>query len=102
MFFSSNLNFQISFSKILKVVCWQNWLLLSENVFLNPQKKFRFLSQLSEKISDVEIHTFWGSGQLMETAISIGSPLVQRVTLVYDDEIWFPSGNGLQNNNITI
>ena len=45
-----------------------------QNVFVNPQKKFRFLSQLSEKISNVEIHTFWGSGQFMETAISIGSP----------------------------
>ena len=38
-----------------------------KNAFLNPQNKFRLFSQLSEKISNVEIHTFWGSGQVMES-----------------------------------
>ena len=32
------------------------------------------LSQLSVNISNVEIHTFWGSEQFVETATSIGSP----------------------------
>ena len=44
------------------------------NVFLNSQKNFRLLSQLSEKISNAESHTIWGYGQFMETALSIVSP----------------------------
>ena len=39
-----------------------------------PVKNWNLLSQLSVKICNIEIHTFWGSEQFMETAISIGSP----------------------------
>ena len=39
-----------------------------------PPNFFIFLSELGVKISNVEIHTFLGSGQFMETANSIGSP----------------------------
>ena len=45
------------------------------NVYLKPQKKIRFLSQVLVKIFNIENHTFWGSGQLDENAKSIGSQL---------------------------
>ena len=35
----------------------------------HPREKFQILSQVLVKISKVEIHTFWGSGQFMETGI---------------------------------
>ena len=55
------------FKKVPQILCWQN-------VFLSQKKIFRLLSQSSVKISNVEIHRFWESGQFMETVISIGSP----------------------------
>ena len=54
------------------ISCMLTKLLLSAKCFFYPTKNFIFLSKLSVKISNVEIHTFWGSGQLIETAIPIG------------------------------
>ena len=65
--------------------------------FLIHTKKIRFLSQVLVKIYNVEIHTFWGSGQFDEKTNSIGFPIVHWIQIIPVDKT--PQASGSSDGN---
>ena len=58
VFFPSNVDFQMVFKRFHKLNFDKLGYYYLRSVFLNPQQKFRLLSQLSVKIPNIGIHTF--------------------------------------------